>query len=129
MTEAMRKIDVWNSRGQLFISRQGVVTPHRTLPIPIGDVRNNEIRSLLYGSTLMQALNDPSKLSGNCGGCGLGGICGGSRARAWRLNRDPLSADPGCPWTPEAFKAEFDGGRMASGHLPAAVDLQRQVEP
>lgn len=114
LTEAMKRIDVWNSRGQLFIGRQGVVTPSRTLPIPVGDVRNNELRSLLNTSSLLRAINDPMRLNGKCGPCGLGGLCGGSRARAWRVNRDPLSPDPGCPWTPEAVKAEIDAVRAGS---------------
>lgn len=111
LTEAMKRIEVWNSRGQLFIGRQGVVTPSRTLPIPVGDVRNNDLQSLLVSSSLLRAINDPTRLGGKCGPCALGGICGGSRARAWRINRDPLSSDPGCPWTPEAVKAGIDAAR------------------
>lgn len=121
LVDALSRVDVWNSRNQLFISRQGVLTPQRTIPIPIGDLRNNEIRSLLHSSSLVRAISDPSRLNGKCGACGLGGICGGSRARAWRLNRDPLSPDPGCPWTPEAIRAEIDAVRSV-GADPDIVD-------
>ncbi len=89
-------IRVVTSRDTLFISATGEVTPGRALSIPVGDVREAEINRIYNQSPLLLALRDPGKLSGRCGSCELNAVCGGSRARAWRVSRNLLAEDPGC---------------------------------
>lgn len=92
------RIEIRTSRGKLFVSRDGTITPGRSLPIAVGQARHEEVRNVLFRSELLRAIHDPSRLRGKCGECELNSLCGGSRARAWVVSGDPLSADPGCPW-------------------------------
>jgi len=41
---------------------------------------------------------------GKCGSCEFRGICGGSRARAYAVQGDPLAGDPACIYLPRAFR-------------------------
>ncbi len=89
-------IRVVTSRDTLFVSAAGEVTPGRALNLAVGDVRETEIDRIYTHSPLLIALRDPERLSGRCGSCELNAICGGSRARAWRVSRNLLAEDPGC---------------------------------
>jgi AdoMet-dependent heme synthase len=90
------RFHVMKSRDSLFISRTGEVTPGRALPLPAGSVRDSEIEAIRAHSPLLQALQDPRQLRGRCGACDMAEACGGSRARSWRVTRDPFAEDPGC---------------------------------
>jgi AdoMet-dependent heme synthase len=90
------RIQVMKSRDSLFISRTGEITPGRALPLPAGNVTNSEIEAVRAQSPLLQALQDPQQLTGRCGSCDMADTCGGSRARAWRVTRNPFAEDPGC---------------------------------
>lgn len=85
-----------NSGESLLISPVGDVAPGRTVPMRIGSVRRSELASIRARSPLWNALRDPGQLRGRCGVCAWNDVCGGSRARAWRVKRDLLAEDPGC---------------------------------
>lgn len=61
----------------------------------------------------LKMLRNGDLLRGKCGQCEFRQICGGSRARAYALTRDPLAAEPDCIYIPEslrdAFSASFSG--------------------
>jgi AdoMet-dependent heme synthase len=94
--ERAARFHVLKSRDSLFISRTGEVTPGRALPLPAGSVRDSEIEVIRAHSPILQALQDLRQLRGRCGACDMADTCGGSRARAWRVTRNPLAEDPGC---------------------------------
>jgi radical SAM protein with 4Fe4S-binding SPASM domain len=47
---------------------------------------------------LFQALRDADQLGGKCGVCEYREICGGSRARSFAIEGDPLAAEPDCAY-------------------------------
>ena len=54
----------------------------------------------------MQSLRDGDLLNGKCGVCDFRHICGGSRARAYALTRDPLGSDPDCVYIPAKWASK-----------------------
>jgi AdoMet-dependent heme synthase len=107
--ERMPGIYVMNSRDSLFISRTGDVTPGKALPLAAGSIRVSEVASIRDRSPLLCSLRDPRQLRGRCGACDMAETCGGSRARAWRVTRDPFAEDPGC------FRAPAKSSRPSVG--------------
>jgi radical SAM protein with 4Fe4S-binding SPASM domain len=55
-------------------------------------------------SPIMQQLREPDRLRGKCGVCEYRDICGGSRARAYAVTRDPLASEPDCNYIPRAIR-------------------------
>lgn len=87
-----------DGQGIVFISHRGEVYPSGFLPIPCGHVR--ELASVYREHPLFIALRNPERLGGKCGECEWKRICGGSRARAYALEGDPLAAEPWCSYVP-----------------------------
>lgn len=89
-----------DGRGFMFISHLGEVMPSGFLPLPVGNVREDDPVTLYRDSPLFRELRDPNALAGKCGRCEFREVCGGSRARAYAVTGDHLAADPSCPYQP-----------------------------
>lgn len=87
-------------KGQIFISHVGEVYPNGYLPLSAGNVRRTPLTQIYIDSPLFRSLRDCSALQGKCGACEYRDICGGSRARAFVWNGDPLAEDPFCGYQP-----------------------------
>ena len=93
-------MDVNAGRGFVFVSHVGVVHPSGFLPLPAGSVRERPLTDIYRNSPLLRSLRDADRLGGDCGRCGFGDTCGGSRSRAFATAGDPLAADPSCAYVP-----------------------------
>jgi AdoMet-dependent heme synthase len=89
-----------DGRGFMFISHLGEVMPSGFLPLPVGNVREDDPVTLYRDSPLFRELRDPNALAGKCGRCEFREVCGGSRARAYAVTGNHLAADPSCPYQP-----------------------------
>jgi len=97
-------IGVNDGKGVIFVSHTGAVYPSGFMPIACGKFPAQSVVDIYQNSPLLQALRDGDRLKGKCGACEFRGICGGSRARAYALTRDPLAAEPDCVYIPAAWK-------------------------
>lgn len=93
-----------DTRGFVFISHTGEVYPSSFLPLPAGNVRHRRLSEIYKNSPLFLSLRDPHLLKGKCGICEYREICGGSRARAYAVTRDPLAEEPLCVYLPSALQ-------------------------
>lgn len=89
-----------DGKGIIFIGYDGEVNPSGFLPIRLGKVPQNSLKSIYRTNPMLVALRDSSKLKGRCGRCEYRAICGGSRSRAFAEFRDPLEEDPACTYIP-----------------------------
>jgi len=83
----------------LHVMEDGWARPCVFLPFELGSVRRRPLSELwakLRESRFFSKLMDPDALRGSCGECKYRRICGGCRARAYRLLGDPLAEDPMC---------------------------------
>jgi radical SAM protein len=81
--------------GILFVSYEGTIYPGGFVPVPIGNVRNDNLVTVYRENKLLKDIR-ARRMTGFCGTCGVKETCGGSRARAYAHNNDPLSSDPAC---------------------------------
>jgi AdoMet-dependent heme synthase len=91
---------VTDGNGFLFVDHVGTICPSGFLALGRGNVRGDDLVVLYREDPLFRALRDPGQLGGRCGRCEYRESCGGSRARAWAVNGDPLAEDPGCAYQP-----------------------------
>jgi radical SAM protein len=96
---------VTDGNGFVFVDHRGHICPSGFLPIPVGNVRQDDLVTVYRGDPLFRALRDPARLGGRCGRCEYRTRCGGSRARAYAATGDPLAEDPGCSYVPPAAPA------------------------
>jgi radical SAM protein with 4Fe4S-binding SPASM domain len=87
---------VTDGNGFVFIDHVGQICPSGFLPLPVGNVRDQDLVAVYREDPLFRALRDPARLGGRCGRCEYRAYCGGSRARAYAATGDPLAEDPGC---------------------------------
>jgi radical SAM protein with 4Fe4S-binding SPASM domain len=85
----------------LTILPDGIVTPCRRLPIPLGNVRQDSLREIWTNSEILEQLRDRSQYKGKCGSCRRWAVCRGCRAIAYaysltRGEPDILAEDPQC---------------------------------
>jgi len=97
--------------GFMFISHTGDIYPSGFLPVYAGNIRRDDIVDVYRNSPLFQQLRDRSLLKGKCGVCEYAKVCGGSRARAYALTRDPLAAEPDCAFVPKAYREYLEENR------------------
>lgn len=97
-------LGVNDGKGVMFVSHTGNVFPSGFMPINCGKFPRNSIIDIYQHSEIFRALRDPDRLKGKCGICEYRHICGGSRARAFALTRDPLAAEPDCVYQPRVGK-------------------------
>ncbi|GLC30103.1 radical SAM/SPASM domain-containing protein [Clostridium omnivorum] len=79
-----------------MISANGVVYPCTFINVPIGNIRENNLKDILENSPLITALKERDKFKGKCGNCNVRYICGGCRAHALSTYKDILEEDPCC---------------------------------
>jgi AdoMet-dependent heme synthase len=91
-----------DGRGSVFISPLGEIYPGPQLPLAAGQVRLHDLLDVYQNSALFCRLRQPQLLKGKCGRCEFNALCGGSRARAYAMNRDYLAEDPLCVHRPGA---------------------------
>jgi AdoMet-dependent heme synthase len=101
-------MDVNAARGSVFVSHLGTVHPSGFLPLAAGDVRAGRLVDIYLTSALFTRLRDPGRLTGRCGACEFGAVCGGSRSRAFALTSDPYAEDPWCSYQPGTFPYQED---------------------
>ncbi|HZO91074.1 MAG TPA: TIGR04053 family radical SAM/SPASM domain-containing protein [Chthonomonadaceae bacterium] len=97
-------IGVNDGKGVMFVSHTGSIYPSGFLPINCGKFPDDSVVRIYQESVVFRALRDPDRLKGKCGDCEFRRICGGSRARAYALTRDPLAAEPDCVYVPQAWR-------------------------
>lgn len=97
-------IGVNDGKGVFFVSHTGSVFPSGFMPIRCGKFPEQSVVDIYQNSETLQSLRNGDLLKGKCGFCDFRSICGGSRARAYALTRDPLAAEPDCTFMPRAFK-------------------------
>jgi len=95
-----RMMGITDGRGMFFISHIGEVYPSGFLPLVTGNVRETTLRDIYMNSKIFTELKNPDMLKGKCGRCEFRYICGGSRARAYAMTGDYLSAEPRCIYRP-----------------------------
>jgi len=91
-----------DGRGIVFIAYNGDVYPSGFLPVGAGNIRSSSLKEIYLGSELFRDLR-AGRFRGRCGVCEFREICGGSRARAYSIYRDPLAEDPACPYEPGSY--------------------------
>ncbi len=92
-----------DGRGVMFVSHTGDMYPSGFLPKCCGRFPADSIVETYQHSPLFVDLRDPTKLKGKCGWCPYNTVCGGSRARAYAVTRDPLAAEPDCCFVPPGY--------------------------
>ena len=93
-------LPVNEDRATLFIAHTGEVYPCASLPIVAGNVRIQKLGDIYRNSKIFESLHDVAKLKGKCSLCGFKQVCGGSRARAFAINKDVFVEDPACIYNP-----------------------------
>jgi len=86
--------------GIIFVSYDGTIYPGGFLPVPIGNIKNDNIVDVYRKNELLLQIRN-RKLNGICGICKYKYICGGSRARSFSFSGDPLGSDPACIFVKE----------------------------
>ncbi|MGD0647026.1 MAG: TIGR04053 family radical SAM/SPASM domain-containing protein [Acidobacteriaceae bacterium] len=99
-TPVYRGFGIRDGHGIMFISNQGDICPAGFLPLPIGNVRTDQLQDVYRNSPMFQVLHNPNLFKGKCGYCEYRALCGGSRARAFAATGDPLASDPFCHYEP-----------------------------
>lgn len=89
-----------DGKGFVFIHYGGEVSPSRFLPLSAGNVIKEPLADVYCNSSLFVSLRDSSRLKGKCGRCEVRNVCGGSRARAYRMTGDLFAPEPCCAYQP-----------------------------
>jgi AdoMet-dependent heme synthase len=80
----------------LSLRPNGDVYPCPFLQIKVGNIREQSLTEMWYGSGLLQTLRNRNLLKGKCGECEYRETCGGCRGRAYASSGDYLAEDPVC---------------------------------
>ena len=83
-------------RNYCSIEHNGDIQPCVFIPIKVGNVLKDGFENVWKNNELLNKLRDRELLKGDCGSCPYKYVCGGCRARAYAINGDILSSDPGC---------------------------------
>lgn len=94
---------IGDGRGFVFVSHHGDIQPSGFLPLPVGNVREQNLLDVYRDHPIMQRLREPHAFDGKCGACEYNVICGGSRARAYAASRNPFGSDASCEHIPAAY--------------------------
>jgi radical SAM protein len=97
---ATRSYGIRDGHGIMFVSNTGDICPAGFLPLPVGNVRKDNIVETYRNAPLFRQLHDPSQFEDRCGVCDYRTLCGGSRARAFAATGNPLASDPMCTFEP-----------------------------
>ncbi|HUY49988.1 MAG TPA: TIGR04053 family radical SAM/SPASM domain-containing protein [Streptosporangiaceae bacterium] len=99
-----------DGKGILFIAHDGEVYPAGFLPMGLGNIRDRPLHEIYRENPLLRAIRE-ARFTGRCGRCEYADLCGGSRARAYAANGDPLGEDPACPYEPRQPERAVREGR------------------
>ena len=80
----------------LTILHDGTVLPCRRLNIPIGNLKEDSLFKIWYGSEVLWGIRDKRNLKGKCKSCEYLALCSGCRAVAYACSTDYLEEDPQC---------------------------------
>jgi radical SAM protein with 4Fe4S-binding SPASM domain len=80
----------------LSILHDGTVLPCRRLNIPIGNLLQEKLFRIWYGSEVLWRIRDKNNLQGKCYQCANIGNCGGCRAIAYETTSDYMGEDIQC---------------------------------
>ncbi len=94
-------IGVNDGKGVMFVSHTGQIFPSGFMPIDCGRFPRDSVIDVYRDHPVFQGLRDPDRLEGKCGQCEYRSICGGSRARAYALTRNPYASEPDCIYEPQ----------------------------
>jgi AdoMet-dependent heme synthase len=89
-----------DGNGFVFIDHVGQICPSGFLPLPRGNVRQQDLVSVYRDDEVFRQLRDPDALEGRCGACEFRATCGGSRSRAFAATGSPFGEDPLCAYVP-----------------------------
>ncbi len=93
-----------DGKGILFIAHDGEVYPAGFLPVGLGNIRDQSLRTVYRDNPLLRSIR-AAEFAGRCGRCQYADLCGGSRARAYAATGDPLGDDPACTYQPSPLIA------------------------
>ena len=88
-----------DGKGILFVAHNGDVYPAGFLPVGLGSIRDQPLRTIYRDNALLRSIR-AAQFVGRCGRCEYADLCGGSRARAYAATGDPLADDPACTYQP-----------------------------
>ncbi|MGA2612144.1 MAG: TIGR04053 family radical SAM/SPASM domain-containing protein [Spirochaetia bacterium] len=97
---AVRLSGTGDGKGIIFVGHDGEVYPSGFLPVPLGNIRRESLKSIYTSHPLLVGIRNPANLKGRCGVCEFAAICGGSRSRAYAEHGDPYQEDPACVYVP-----------------------------
>jgi radical SAM protein len=100
-TGAYRGFGIRDGHGILFVSHTGDICPAGFLPLAAANVRESRLAAVYRTAPVFHALHDPTQFEGRCGYCEYKALCGGSRARAYGVQGNPLAEDPFCEYEPK----------------------------
>jgi len=86
--------------GILFVGHQGNVFPCGYLPVNCGNVLEEKLSDIWYGSKDLARMRDSNELEGKCGVCGYKQVCGGCRGRAYAATGNYMAEEPFCAYVP-----------------------------
>jgi MoaA/NifB/PqqE/SkfB family radical SAM enzyme len=115
-------LGVGDGRGIAFVSHVGQIFPSGFLPLEAGRFPTDSIVGVYQRSPVFTSLRRPDLLEGKCGACEYRTICGGSRARAFALTRNPLAAEPDCAYIPRTWRSA-DGAGSPTGSAPVGAAI------
>jgi len=86
-------------RGMFYVKWYGDVWPCVFLQLNIGNILEEKAVKIWRENELLNKLRDRNNLEEPCRSCRYRENCGGCRSRAYLLTKNPLAADPACPFT------------------------------
>ena len=86
--------------GVVFVAHQGDVFPCGYLPVRCGNILEDGLKNIWYGSEDLARMRDTNLLEGKCGVCGYRMICSGCRARAYSVKGNYMAEEPFCAYVP-----------------------------
>ena len=93
-----------DGKGILFVAYDGEVYPAGFLPLGLGNLRERPLSEIYRDNEVLREIRGTA-FEGRCGRCEYADLCGGSRARAFAVDGNPLGEDPACVYEPVAVLA------------------------
>lgn len=91
----MTRVGTLDGDGIVFVTHDGWITPGGFLPIHLGHVRRDGLVDVYRTHPLLRDIRR-RRFDGACGECRYADVCGGSRARSFAFDGNPLGSDPAC---------------------------------
>ncbi len=116
-------------RYYLRIDELGRVYPCPYMPLPVGDLKKENLEEVWERSEVLRTLRTEN-YSGRCGICRFRVLCGGCRARALTEVGDLMGEDPLCDYRPEGVEEPVrpETGEGRSFKLRWTEEAKRRIE-